>query len=123
MNKGELSDKLFELRAQKDELNNQLSDINKEIDQVEYYLIQAMEEDGLDQLRSGKGLISKKVELYPQVEDLDGLVKWAYENGKPEILQRRVSKGVFDEIFQQSGEYPDGVKTYEKKTLNYRKSR
>ena len=123
MNTGELANQLFELRARKDDLNSMLADVNKEIDQAEYSLIEAMEGDGLTQLRTDGGLISKKVELYPQVEELDSLVKWAYENNKPEILQRRVSKGVFDEWLDKTGEFPDGIKTYEKKTLNYRKAK
>ena len=123
MNLGELADSLFGLREQKSNLKAELSDIEKDISEVEYKLISAMEDTGLNQMRSNLGLVTKKVAMYPQVDDIAPLVKWAFENGRPELLQRRVSKSVFDEILNDTGEMPDGVKVYDKKTLNYTKAK
>lgn len=120
---GSLIDKLYELRIRKEELNSSLSELNKEIDSLEYDIIRKMEEAGVDKTSTGSATVTRKVELYPQVEDISALVEWAAANGRPEILQKRVSKSVFDEIFKEEGLYPDGVKTYNKESLLFRKAK
>lgn len=121
MNLGELNDRLFELREKKDKLRSELSEVQAEIDKVEYQLIEKMEETGLDKISTDRGTASMKIEIYPSVADLNALVNWAYENNKPEIVQKRVSKKVFEEWFEQTGEFPEGIKTYERKKLNVRR--
>lgn len=121
-NVGELIDELFRLRNEKDDINGQLKTINEQISSVEYSIITAMEEQGIQQTRTGAGSVSMKVEMYPQVEDLHELVAWAYHNGRADILQKRVASGVFKEIFEDTGMFPEGIKTYEKKTLNVRRA-
>ena len=121
MKLGDIIDKIFELRQKKDDINAELKELNAEINDLEYQAICAMDDAGLDKTSTGSGSVSMKIEQYPNVTDLNSLVNWAFENGKPEILQRRVSKGVFKEYFEETGEYPDGIDTFEKKTLNYRR--
>lgn len=123
MNLGSLINTLYDLRMRKEEFTKQLSELNQEIEALEFSIIKQMEDSGLDNVKATKGTAFRKVDLYPQVEDMAALVNWAAENGKPEILQRRVSSGVFKEIFDQTGEYPDGVKTYQKSVLNFRKAK
>ncbi len=121
MKLGDIIDNIFALRNEKDELQSRISDINGQIDELQYKAVTMMQEEGLDKTSTSIGSVSLKIEQYPNVKDIGALVDWAYTNGKPEILQRRVSKTVFDEYFQETGEYPDGIDTYEKATLNYRR--
>jgi len=116
-------EKLRELKIAKDELKAREKEINAEIDQIEYELIENMEAMGVDQLRSTAGTASLKAEMYPSVENIHDLVNWAYENGVPEILQKRVSKSVFDEYYEKHGEFPDGISTYLKKSISFRKNK
>lgn len=119
---GKNIEEIMSLRADKAELESQIKDINETIERLEYAAIQQLEEAGLEKVKTARGSATLKVDMYPQVEDLDAIVKWAYENGRSDILQRRVSPAVFKEIFEQQGVFPDGVKTFQKKTLNYRKA-
>ena len=116
-------DKLRELKIAKSELKAKENETNAEIDKIEYELINDMEEVGVDQVRSSAGTASLKAEMYPSVESIGDLVNWAYETGTPEILQRRISKSVFDEYFEKNGLYPDGVSVYLKKSINFRKNK
>ena len=120
---GDLINRLYELRQEKDSIAASLSEMNKEIDSIEFEILKDMETSGLDKMSTPAGTVTRKVELYPQVEDLSSLVQWAAENGRPEILQKRVSKAVFDEIYKDTGEYPGGINTYNKETLSFRKAR
>jgi hypothetical protein len=121
LNLGAKVDELYELRVKKDELNAQLTEINKQIDALEYQILQDMETAGVDSVKSNLATATMKVKLYPQVKDMEALVAWANENGKPEILQRRVSEGVFKDFYEETGAYPDGVDAFQKTTLNFRK--
>lgn len=121
MKLGDIIDRIFELRKEKDELAAQVSDINVEIEELQYRATTMMQEEGIEKTSTENGSVSLKVEQYPNVKDLDALVNWAYQNGKPDILQRRISKSVFDEVFEATGEYPDGTDAYPKVSLNYRR--
>lgn len=118
---GVVIDEIFALRLRKEQLNEELSEVNRQIGDLEFQAIETMEDAGLDKSSTGEGSVSLKIEQYPQVKDLNDLVNWAYENGRPDILQRRVTTTVFKEIYEETGAFPDGIDTYEKKTLNYRK--
>jgi hypothetical protein len=118
---GELVDQLFVKRSRKEELEEELKGVKAEIEKLEYDCIQAMKDEGVDKTSTGSGSVTLKVEQYPSVTDLEALVDWAHANGMAGILQRRVSKTVFDEYFEDTGEYPDGVDTYVKEKLNFRR--
>ncbi len=118
---GQMIDDLYELKMQRDGVKESLKELEQRIDQLEFNVLKEMEKSGVDKTSTSKATASRKVELYPQVEDINALVTWAYENNRADILQRRVSKGVFDEIYTETSSYPDGINTYNKETLNFRK--
>lgn len=122
-NLGDKIDRLYDINAEIDELKSRLSDLNKDKDALEYQILQDMENIGVDKVRGSKGTASMKVDLYPQVKDMEALVNWASETGNTAILQKRVSSGVFKEYFEQNGEYPPGIEAYNKSTLNFRRQK
>jgi len=121
MNMGEKIDQLFDLRARKKELQTKLKDLNKEIQSLEYEIIENMEDTGLDKVSTDSGTVSMKVELYPSVDDQEAFIEWCYENGRPDMIQKRVSSRAFREYFEETGEFPEGVKAYDRKKLNIRR--
>ena len=80
-----------------------------------------MQDAGLSAAGISRCTFSLRAEMYPQVKDLDQFVRWAADNNKTEMLQRRVSAAVFREHFEETHEMPDGLDTYEKVTLGMRK--
>lgn len=117
----ELGTRLFKAREAIRELEAHKSDVQKMYDDMEYVMIQKMQELGLSNAGIPACTFSLKVEMYPQVKDIDAFVKWAADHDKAEMLQRRVSAAVFREYFEQTNEMPEGVDTYEKMTLGMRK--
>lgn len=114
---------LYELKVRKSDKDAELKEINKEIDAIEFKLIEMMDEQGLDKVKSLHGTASLKVEMYPQIKDMESFVRWCADNGKADMLQKRVSKGSFDEFYKDTAEYPEGVDTYTKKSINFRKAK
>lgn len=117
----QLGDALFEGREKIRQLEALKTEEQKRLDEIEYLMITKMEEAGLTSAGISRCTFSLKVEPYPQVKDMALFVKWAADNDKPEMIQKRVSSAVFREYFEQTNELPDGVDTYEKKTLGMRK--
>jgi hypothetical protein len=117
---GQLTDKMFELRQNKAAYENIVKDIVKQIDEVEYYIIQRMEEINIDKMATDKGTISKKVELYPKITDKQAFFEWLKANDKPEMAVLNVNKASFTEYFESMAEYPGGVDAFMKSKLNIR---
>jgi predicted nucleic acid-binding Zn-ribbon protein len=120
-NLGEMSDKLAELKTQMDGINERKSDLQKEIDALEFQIITRMDESGVDRISSSNGTATLKVEMYPQVENMEELVQWCADNGRADMIQKRISSTAFKDFFDETNEYPDGVKTYEKKSILFRR--
>jgi len=120
---GEKIDKLYELKVKKDGLTAELSELGKEIYAMEYGLLTEMEDLGIDKVQATKGTATRSVNMYPQVKDKQAFVSWILDNNKVEMIQSRVSAGVFREYFEETGEYPDGIDTYQKSTILFRKSK
>lgn len=119
---GELAKQLFQAKEVKADLNNRLKSINEIIKSAEKDLADAMDEAKLDKFSSEHGTISKKVELYPQVEDWEDFLKWTVENNRFDFVQRRVNSAPFKEFFDQNSYFPDGLDSYEKLTISTRKN-
>lgn len=117
----ELGMKLFQAREAIRELEARKTEVQKMYDEMEYVMIEKMQEAGLSNAGIPACTFSLKVEMYPQVKDIDAFVRWAADNNKAEMLQRRVSAAVFREYFEQANQMPDGVDTFEKTTLGMRK--
>lgn len=112
---------LFSLRSAIADINIQKSELQRQYDEEEYLLIVDMQEAGLTKGGTDDGTVSIKVESYPKIEDMNAFVQWCADNGKAEMLQKRVSKAVFDEFYKNENEYPDGVDTYDKTVVSLRK--
>ena len=117
----QLGSDLFRIREQIRELEAQKTALQKDFDEIEYHMIQKMQDAGLASAGISECTFSLKSEMYPQVKDIDAFVKWAADNDKAEMLQRRVSSAVFKEYFEATNEMPDGIDTYEKLTLGMRR--
>lgn len=120
---GELTSQLFELKERKAALEAKKREVNKMIDDIEFMIIQKMDENGLDRLSVDEGTVSKKVELYPRVEDKDAFINWALNNGYAGMITAQVNRAVFKEYYEEYNEYPEGVDAFEKPKLNTRRSR
>lgn len=114
-------DWLFEKKKEISAVNEQKAALQKEYDEEEYLVCEIMAEQGIRSLGIDKCSATFKVEKYPRVEDIESFVTWCAENNLGNMLQKRVSKAVFDEYFNDTGEYPTGIDVYDKSSLLIRK--
>jgi hypothetical protein len=121
MNIEERIDKLFELRESISALKQEESALQEEYDREEYALIEDMQSAGLSRGGTDRGTVSIKMEKYPQVVDMESFVNWCANNGRPDMIQKRVSTTSFKEYFEQKNEYPDGLDTYDRVKVSLRK--
>ena len=123
MSLGEKTSLLFDLRNQKAELEAKVKDITREIEELNWEIIQGMENAGLDKMTVAEGTVSRTVKLYPSIQDKDTFINWCVEQGLPGMMVVRANEAVFREFFDQHNEYPEGLDAFEKATLNVRRSR
>jgi len=123
MKQQENIEKLYNLRKEKEQLQARIKDINSEMEGIETQVLRFMEEEGMDKIATTLATVSRTVKMHASVEDITALVNWAHENGRPDIVQKRISQKVFDEVFLETGEMPEGTKTYNKETLGFRKKK
>jgi hypothetical protein len=117
----ELGDALFDRREEIRRLDAEKSAIQAEFDEIEFVMIGKLTDAGLTSAGISRCTFSLKQEQYPQVKDLNAFVKWAADNDRAEMLQKRVSAAVFREYYEQNNEMPEGIETYDKLTLSMRK--
>lgn len=114
---------LRNLKEQKEKKNEEIKAINSSITQVENMLISELQTDGLDTIKvSGIGTVYITTTDYPQVTDMDSFVKWCAENNRADMIQKRVSSTAFKQYVEEFNEYPDGVDSYVKETVNLRRN-
>jgi hypothetical protein len=118
-----LVDQLFALKGEKAALQDQIKDLDMQLGSIEFKLLRRMEELGVDKMSVSAGSVSRKVDLYPTIVDMDAVVKFCYEENRFDFLQKRVNSAPFKEYFERNNEYPPGLDGYYKETLNTRRKR
>jgi len=116
-----VADEYFRLRDQKDGINKELGDVNKRIAEVEGQLIRSMEDHEIEQVRTDRGSLSLKVDVHPQVVELEMFVRWCIEHERVDYLQKRINAGPYREALKEGFPLPDGTDSYKKSTLNMRR--
>lgn len=116
-------EELRRMKELKEQKNEDLKALNAAIELLERQILDEMEQDGIDKLSiKGVGTASMKIEDYPQVKDMEALLNWCYENNRAGMIQKRISKQEFDSYYAETNSYPDGVDTYTKRTLSFRRT-
>lgn len=117
----ELLDVMYNTRESIRQVEKTKSDLQAIYDEAEYELVQVMQDAGVRSAGIDSCTATLKQEKYPQVVDMGRFVAWCADNNYSNMLQKRVSSAVFKEFFEQSGEYPDGIDTYDKMSVLVRK--
>ena len=118
---GELASRYFEARDVKDGINQQLKEVNEELNEVTAQIIDAMEDHELEQLRTERGSLTLKVDIHPQVVDLDEFVRWCVDEGRVDYLQKRINAGPYREALLEGFALPAGTDSYKKLNLLMRR--
>lgn len=101
----------------KERLNAELSDINKEIAKIERRLSEYCEKVGVDQIKAD-GVLSVTVKKILRIgydkDRWNNLVEWAASTGNTHIVQRRISERPVMELMDTLGnDFPAHLFTFE----------
>lgn len=120
---GDTIDQYVVLKNEIDALNKQITDKKEQLDRYSQLIISRMNDAGVDQTATASARVVKKTELQGNVKDMEALVRFCADNGRTDMIQRRISAPAFREYFEQNGMYPDGTDGYyqEKVTVTRKK--
>lgn len=83
----DLAEEFYNLRNQKDELNEQLKELQKKLDHVEENLLEELGHEGLNRIDlDGIGSFQIASRKYFKIQDRDALIEFLHEQGDSDIL-------------------------------------
>lgn len=114
-------DRLFLLREQKRQLQEQITEINKEYEGIEAELISIMELEQLEKASGTHATATIKIDSYPSVDDLELFTRFVVENERWDMLRKQANAGPIREMLEQQNMLPPGISVYEKAKCLLRK--
>ena len=120
---GSKIDKLFQIREKKQQLQDQIKELNAEFETIEKDLVSTLEAQGLDKARGNLATASIAPMIVPTVKDKEEMAKWAYENDRFDILQARISRGPAVELYTEENFIVPGTDVFTKTKLSITKKR
>lgn len=124
INAGSMAARFKELQDRKDELQAQLKEVNKDIEEAEHQIGEYMAAESLDKL-SANGITlyyKDKARARYEPEKWGELVAWAVRVGRTDLVQRRLSDAKVLELMDSGQEMPDGLTVEFYKSLEFRRS-
>jgi len=121
---GEICARHKSLLDQKDALNAQLKELNKQIEASESEAMELLTAHGLDKV-SGAGITLYTREKWRAKYDPElwgELVKWAASSGRTDLIQRRLSDAKVLEYVDSGADVPPGLSVEAYTALEFRRS-
>ena len=120
MNIGDLIDRLYDLKAQKRDLNKAIKELDEEAGVIEKCLILKIKEQGVCGLHSNRASATISTSTFGSIEDYEAFEQYIIETNSLFLLQRRLSTTAYADL-KAAGESVPGIKDFEKVTLSMRK--
>ena len=88
--------------ARKKELNDLLKEVNKELNELNFYILKKMNERDQTQGKYGNIAVSVSSQIQPQPnpEKWEEIYQWAVDNGRTDMLMKRVNAAPFREALE-----------------------
>jgi hypothetical protein len=117
----ERSHALFEAKAKKKELNDQIIELNKKIRKLEMNIWEVMDDDDLLKFETPDGTVYISPQVVPKVVDWNAFYGYIKETEAFHMLERRPSRAAFRELHEAHKPVP-GVEAVEFDQVRTRKS-
>ena len=117
---GNLCDTLYALGEQKGKINAQLKELDTEINTIEQRVMEAMQAQETTIARGKRATVSLGEREVPNVIDWPAFIQFIIRQKRPDLLQRRIAKGSYDEMVD-SGKKVPGVVVQKFPTLRVNK--
>lgn len=120
---GEMLAKKKTLHDRKDELNAELTAVNKDLDSVDHRIIDALKASEQSKATANGITVSLgttwRASYAPEM--WEGIVKWAVQNDMTYLVQRRLSDSKVMELVDRGIQLPDGLKVEGYANLSHRR--
>lgn len=116
---GELTDRMYELRERKREIEAQLAQIEGEYKGLEEQLIEKLEAQNTETARGKLASCSITTNTVAHIVDFNVLCAYVKKTGNFQLFQRRISDPSYRELLE-SGKQVPGLEPFNKKRLNLR---
>ena len=104
------------------EYKAQVADIDAQMKSAEAYLLNQLNQSGLDRMGTTSGTVLVSVKTMPGFEDREATINFIKMTGNVELLQARLSStAVKDFMDANGGQLPPGVKVTTERTVQIRR--
>lgn len=103
---GKLTERLFDLKERKANLNADLKDLNGDIREVEMELLDEMHKQGLYKAGGKRGGVYIARQVVPKVVNWDEFYDYVREHDYFHMLERRVSRKAYQEQYEDGQDVP-----------------
>ena len=103
---GKLTERLFDLKERKANLNADLKDLNGDIREVEMELLDEMHKQGLYKAGGKRGGVYIARQVVPKVVNWDEFYDYVKEHEYFHMLERRVSRKAYQEQYEDGQDVP-----------------
>ena len=104
----------------KEEINNNLKEVNGQMAILKDLIIAKMQGEGVDKVSTSDGSASIKTDIYPQVTDFPAFLTYVVSHRAWELTQKRVNQAPYRAAVLEGIEIP-GLGEYEDTKLNFRR--
>ena len=127
MNVDQVIQAYIHIRGKKEELadlqKKQMAPVNEQLQKLEAWLLNKLNTDGLQSLKSDAGTAFQQTNTSVTCSDWAATLAWIKEHNAWEFLEARVSKSVVQEFMENNGgEAPPGVKVTPEVVVRVRKA-
>jgi len=109
---GDTIDRYVYLKNEYDDLNSRVKEMKGTLDSWSKVVLNKMTEAGVASTGTDKARVVKKTELYGNIQDMQAFVQFCADNGRADMIQKRVGLAAYREWVDQNGAYPDGTDAY-----------
>jgi hypothetical protein len=99
MNLGEIIEQRVANKKAIDDVNAQLKELNKQKSELDWNLIQTLDQQGQTKAANDVASVAVREEVVPQVENWEQFFEWLAETRNFEVLQRRLSSTACRELW------------------------
>lgn len=120
MKMGTIIDRLYELRAEKSDLNDKIKVINIEMESLEATLMGKLDEEETIKACGKTAGVTITTLVVPNVTDWDAVHQYVVEHQACYLLEKRLSAAPWRELLAMGDQIP-GTEPFEKRSLSLRK--
>jgi hypothetical protein len=114
-----LRDKKAEIKK---EYDGKIASIDDALGKIEAALLKAMQDSGLDSMKTEAGTAYRSSRVSAKVADWDQFLPFVIKNESWEFLERRVSKEAVEQFKAANEDLPPGISWSETFVVNVRRS-